>query len=162
MRLGILSDTHNQLERTRVAVQLLIDAGAEALVHCGDFTHANVLELCAARPCYFVFGNNDDFTIAELKRTAMVTRAQCLQWGGEVELAGKRIAITHGHMPGEVRRLLAAKPDYLLSGHSHIANDSRTATVRRINPGALHRAKSFSIAVLDLVRDEVRFIEVPR
>ncbi len=38
MRLGILSDTHDELERTRVAIALLRRAGAEALIHCGDLS----------------------------------------------------------------------------------------------------------------------------
>jgi len=162
MILGILSDTHDQRERTRRAVQLLVDAGAEAFVHCGDFTGPEMLELCALRPCWFVFGNNDDFSIPDLKRVAAETGAVCLEWGGEVTFGGKRIGVTHGHTHIDVRRLLAAHPDYLLSGHSHIAGESQVGPTRRINPGALHRARQYSVAVLDVETDELRFFDVPR
>jgi putative phosphoesterase len=162
MRLGIVSDTHDQLDRTQRAVQLLQDDGAEALIHCGDFTRPEVLEVCAVLPCYFVFGNNDDFSIPDLKRAAEQTGAVCLEWGGEVTLSGKRIAVTHGHFHTDVRRLLATQPDYLLTGHSHIAGESRAGKTRRINAGALHRASKFTVAVLDLESDEVRFLPVPR
>ena len=38
VRLGILSDTHERLERAQRAIHLLQAQGAEALVHCGDLT----------------------------------------------------------------------------------------------------------------------------
>ena len=162
MMLGLLSDTHDQLHRTQRAIELLQAVGAESLIHCGDFTSPVILELCAVLPCYFVFGNNDDFSIPDLKRTAEQTGAVCLEWAGEVTLGGKRIAVTHGHLHSDVRRLLAAQPDYLLSGHSHIAGESRAGASRRINPGALHRARELSVAVLDLECDELRFLTVPK
>jgi predicted phosphodiesterase len=55
-------------------------------------------------------------------------------------LEGKCIGVTHGHMRADVERLIAGKPDYLLSGHSHIASDRRDGSLRRIKPGALYRA----------------------
>jgi predicted phosphodiesterase len=61
----------------------------------------------------------------------------------------------------DVRRLLAARPDYLLTGHSHLAGDRRDGPTRRINPGALHEADEFSVALLDLETDIVRFLAVP-
>jgi putative phosphoesterase len=162
MILGILSDTHDQAERTRRAVQMLIDAGAEALIHCGDITRPELLSLCAVRPLHFVVGNNDSRDIRFWKEQAANTGAVCLGWGGEISVAGKRIGITHGHLRSELRRLIAAEPDYLVSGHSHIAGESRVGKTRRINPGALYRARRFSVAVLDLEVDELRFLDVPR
>jgi putative phosphoesterase len=162
MRLGILSDTHDQLARTRRAVELLRAEGAAALVHCGDVTGAEIVTACAVLPCYFVFGNNDYDNIPNLQRDMAEAGAVCLGWGGEVTLAGKRVAVTHGHMHTDVRPLLAARPDYLLSGHSHIASDRRVGPTRRINPGALHQADEFSVALLDLETDELRFLAVPR
>ena len=59
MLIGILSDTHDQAERTKVAVATLASAGAEALFHCGDITTADVVYECGLLPTYFVFGNCD-------------------------------------------------------------------------------------------------------
>ena len=161
MRLGILSDTHDRLARARVAIQLLQAAGAEALVHCGDLMGPEIVAACAVLPCYFVFGNNDD-DIPALRKAMTAAGAICLEWAGEVVLAGKRVAVAHGHMGSDVRRLLAARPDYLLSGHSHIAHDRMDGPTRRINPGALHRADQFTVALLDLKSDDLRFLSVPR
>ncbi|MCE9534361.1 MAG: YfcE family phosphodiesterase [Planctomycetes bacterium] len=161
MRLGILSDTHDQLERTRRAIDLLRSDGAEALIHCGDIMGPDVLEACTVLPCSFVFGNNDD-DISALRQMANLTGANCMDWGSIITLAGKRIGVTHGHMSVDVRRLLAQQPDYLFSGHSHIPMDQQEGTVRRINPGALHRAVEFTVALLEVESGELRFLTVPR
>ena len=162
MRVGILSDTHDEFVRTQRAVKMLHGAGATALIHCGDFIASPILTVCASLPLWFVFGNNDSDRVPELQRTAAGCGANCLGWGGVVELGGKRIAVTHGHLTTDVRRLLVARPDYLLTGHSHIPDDSRAGSVRRINPGALHRADEFTVALLDLDTDELQFSAVDK
>ena len=163
MRIGILSDTHDQSIRTREAVERLRAEGAEALFHCGDLVDPEIVGLCSVLPCCFVFGNNDVDLVAEIRMAiASIENAACLEWGGETELAGKRIAMTHGHLPTQVRQLLETQPDYLFSGHSHIASDTRDGTTRCINPGALHRARTFSVALLNLETDELRFLEIAR
>jgi predicted phosphodiesterase len=114
-------------------------------------------------PFFMVFGNNDDYVIPEIRRKmSAMTDAVCLEWGDEVELGGRRIAMTHGHLTTDIQRLLKSSPDYLFTGHSHVPGDWKVGTTRRINPGALHRAKSFSIATLDLDTDRLQFIDVPR
>ncbi|MDB5341514.1 MAG: metallophosphoesterase [Planctomycetaceae bacterium] len=162
MLLGILSDTHDQLARTQAAVEILRAAGAEALVHCGDLIETPIIEACSVLPCYFVFGNNDCDNVSFLKQAAADSGAVCLGWGGVFELGGKRIGVVHGHLTSDVRRVLNDRPDYLLSGHSHLADDRRQGSVRWINPGALHRAREFSVALLDLETDSLQFLPVPR
>jgi putative phosphoesterase len=162
MRIGILSDTHNRLDRTVVAVELLRAEGATALFHCGDLTGPEVVAVCGQLPTYFVFGNNDADNVPALRRAIEGVAGVCLGWSGEVTLAGRRLAIVHGHLHTDVRRLLAAQPDYLLSGHSHIALDNRVGPTRRINPGALHRAHEFTVALLDLEADHLQFLQIPR
>ncbi|MBY0458635.1 MAG: metallophosphatase family protein [Gemmataceae bacterium] len=161
MRLGILSDTHDQLDRTRRAVDLLRAAGAEALVHCGDLTTPSVVQLLAGGPAWFVLGNHDSDLAPHLERAGAECGVDCLGWGGLVELAGRRIGITHGHLRSDVRRLLAEQPDYLLTGHLHVASDKLTDGVRRINPGALERADAFTVALLDVAGGDLQFLDVP-
>jgi putative phosphoesterase len=162
MKLGILSDTHDQCTRCEQAVSLLQAAGAEAIVHCGDLTEANIIEICAVVPFYFVLGNNDYDNVPMLQQMAARTGTTYLELGGVIGIANQKIAVTHGHLTSEVRRLLALQPDYLLSGHTHVAEDRVVDRTRRINPGALHRARNFTVAVLDLISGELIFIPVVR
>ena len=159
MKIGILSDTHDQVERTSLAVSTLIEAGVEVLVHCGDITRPAVVLECSGLPCYYVFGNND-YDHDSLGRAIRGSGGVSLGRGGMIELDGKRIAVTHGDSSREVRRLVGLDPDYLLFGHSHVATDDRQGVTRWINPGALHRADPHSVAVLDLGTDALEFLTI--
>ncbi len=161
MLIGILSDTHDRLARTHTAVQHLIDNGADVLIHCGDLNGPDIVRACAVLPAWYVFGNNED-EFAVLRRTIADTGGVCLDWGGEVTLGEKRLAVTHGHLSRELRQLLAGRPDYLLTGHTHQPLDRREGSMRHINPGALHRAEKYTVALLDPEKDDLRFIDVPR
>lgn len=143
-----------------MAVALLRAEGAEALIHCGDLASPLIVAVLAALPSWFVFGNHDADMVPHLERAAAEFGVVCLGWGGVVELAGKRVGVAHGHMSVDVRRVLASRPDYLLLGHSHIASDRVVGEVRRINPGALHRADEFTVALLEVEVGEVRFLRV--
>lgn len=117
--LGILADTHDELARTRRAVSLLRDAGAEALIHCGDLANATIIEACAELPLWFALGNHDADSALELRTSAARFGAICVGWGGVVELAGKRIAVAHGHLS--------------TIGHGHkLAQRSRSMTPQSI------------------------------
>lgn len=160
MRLGILSDTHDQVERTRAAVGLLVQAGAEVLIHCGDITIPEVVYQLAPLPSYFVFGNCDDDLDA--LRTAISTiGGTCLERGGLIELGGLRVAVTHGHSGRELDRLEAEVPDYLFTGHTHHAQDVRRGPTRFINPGALHRASTWTVAMLHGLEGKLESVRVP-
>ena len=161
MLVGIMSDTHDQVERAAGASALLAAEGAEALIHCGDLTGPEVVHAIAeAGPtCSYVLGNND-FELEGIARAIAATGGNDLGWAGELTIAGKRIAVTHGHLAEEFRRLLRSEPDYLLFGHSHQPLDERDGPIRQINPGALHRARQWTVALLDLDADSVRFLRV--
>jgi putative phosphoesterase len=160
MRLGIISDTHDELARTQMAIELLRGEGAEALIHCGDLASPPIVAACAVLPFWFVFGNHDADSVPALEQAAVESGAVCLGWSGLVELDGRLIAVAHGHMSYDIRRALAFRPHYLLSGHSHIASDHRDGLVRRVNPGSLHEAEKFTVALLDLQDDDVRFLTI--
>jgi putative phosphoesterase len=161
MLLGILSDTHDELERTQAAVRLLREHGAEALVHCGDLSSPAIVAACSQVRCWFALGNHDADNVPALEEAARQNGAVCLGWGGEIELDGKLIAVAHGHMSSDIRRALARRPHYLFSGHSHIPSDRLEGLVRRINPGALSDADQFTVAILDLLMDELRLLTLP-
>ena len=162
MRLGIISDTHDQLDRTKRAVDLLQSHGAETLVHCGDLCTSPILEACAVLPLWFVFGNNDCDEVPDLLVASREMNATCLKWGGVAHIGGKKVGVTHGHLRTDINRVLSEHPDYLLSGHSHMSHDSVVDSVRHINPGAIYRAAKYTVAILDLVTEELTFITVPR
>jgi putative phosphoesterase len=157
--IGILSDTHDRVRRTGLAVAALKSAGAEALFHCGDITTAEVIHECRGIPGYFVFGNCD-FDRVALREAIAAIGGSCLDRGGIVNLAGRRIAITHGDSDLELYRLRAMKPDLLLSGHTHRVSDTSQGSIRHINPGALHRASTWTVALLNLASNHIDVLPI--
>lgn len=170
-RLGILSDTHGRHVAARVAVQALLDAGAEALVHCGDVGEEAVLDILAGQPTWFVWGNND-LDREHLEKYAADLGLICLGDFGRFDFAGRQFVVTHGDDPhktlavctagerGEIDPTTGRTDDYLLTGHTHVAHDRRFGNLRWINPGALYRARSKSVALLHLEEDRLDFIEI--
>jgi putative phosphoesterase len=160
MKIGILSDSHNRAEAMAQAVRTLTANGSEYLIHCGDVGDENILDYLAGTPSAFVWGNND-FDRRGLERSAEDLGIKCLGAVGELELGGKHIAVLHGDDDRTKQRLLAEQRfDYLLQGHTHIPADVRVGKTRCINPGALHRAREKTVAILDTEKDELVFLRL--
>jgi putative phosphoesterase len=160
MRIGILSDTHGSYHTVETALGSLRERGIVLLLHCGDIDDADTVGLFQGFTAHFVFGNCD--TDRAGIRQAISGIGQTLHEPfGQMELAGARIAFLHG----DDRRLLrevehGGRFDYLFYGHTHQAREHRTGPTRVINPGALHRARPKSFAVLDLATGEVESVAV--
>ncbi len=171
MKIGLISDTHGRHHRTAAAVRTLEQLGASALIHCGDVGGERVLDALAGLPTWLVWGNTD-FPDATLERYA---RALGLHPPADIPhrivLDNRRIDLYHGHEPQFARltRSLDDDPrfattlrgiDYVVFGHTHRPLDRRIGTVRIINPGALHRVRTFTAALLDLATDQLTFWEI--
>ena len=61
MRIGVVSDTHNNLKNVRRIVELFNEAAVARVIHTGDISQAKTLDELANlnAPLYGVFGNND-------------------------------------------------------------------------------------------------------
>lgn len=150
MLLGILSDTHDELENAERAINDLLHRGAQAIAHCGDITSPRIIQICSVLPAYFVFGNHDADLVPELESIAERCGATCLGWGGIFEIHDRQIAMAHGHLTMDITPLLEREPHFLLTGHSHEPSEWMQGNVRRICPGALHRAETLTYAMLNL------------
>jgi putative phosphoesterase len=160
MLIGILSDTHDHADIMKRAIDILTGAGAEFFIHCGDIGGQQVLDQLAGVKAAFVWGNTD-WQRLPLQRYAQSLGICCYGAMGDFELGGKRIALLHGDDSPLMQRLLdSQKYDYLFHGHTHVRRDERVGRTRVINPGALHRAKEKSVALLDLATDKLSFLFV--
>jgi len=152
MIIGLLSDTHGNLPRTEKALSLLKNAGARHLFHCGDLGSEDVLTLLfeareSGTPVTLVHGNVD-------------------QWDPDLHLYAKKLGmslprlvkgrfenltygVTHGHDATAMTELLDENPDYIFTGHTHVPCDEIRGKSRVINPGAVHRAQTPMVSVLE-------------
>ena len=160
MLIGILSDTHDRVDAMAAGMALLRARGAEFFIHCGDVGSERVLDHLAGVPAAFVFGNTD-WDRAALTRYAKSIGVPCHNALADLDLGGKKFAVTHGDDFKLKQRLLTEqRHDYLLQGHTHLRADERVGRTRIINPGALHRAKEKTVALLDTASDRLSFLVV--
>ncbi len=170
-RIGLLSDSHGRAEITQRAVRLLIDAGAEILIHLGDVNSQEVLDALIESedsngelqpPVHLVFGNTDAWELQALAGYARDLGIRVDHPVGRLELGSKTLVYQHGHRHADMERALAESVDYLCHGHTHEKRDEMVGDTRVINPGALHRAAEYTAALLDVEANTVEFLVVER
>lgn len=159
MRIGIVSDTHGHTINAMAAVRMLESLDIERVIHCGDVGGDEIVGLFAAWPTHFVYGNVDD---PRRLRSAIEAAGQHFHDAiGTLELSGRRIAFLHGDDVPLLRQTIAgAKYDLVCHGHTHVAKQFRQGPTLVLNPGALYRATSHSIALVEFPQVDATIITV--
>jgi len=162
-KVGLVSDSHGHAERTRKAVDLLVGQGAGVLLHLGDVCCMTVLDAltglegrCDVR---VVFGNCDhDWRgLAEYARFLGI---KVDHPAGRIRIGQDHIVFAHGDDEAHYRGALREGVRYFCHGHTHEARDLRENVTRVINPGALHRSASYTVALLEPATDRLVWIPV--
>jgi putative phosphoesterase len=149
MLIGVVSDTHSRYATVETVVRRLRQRGVYCVLHCGDIEDADTVWLFEGLTTHFVFGNCDTER-ASLRQAIHATAATLQEPFGHLELEGHKIAWIHG----DDKRLLhdienSGHFDYVFYGHSHQAEQHRVGSTLVVNPGALHRARTKTFALLD-------------
>ncbi len=168
-RLGLLSDSHGDVRMTQAAIASLLSRNVSAVVHLGDLCSDAVLEelvglnLESGAPvaALAVPGNMDDNPSALVRHGArlgvnVAHPALHLMYGGT------RLVAHHGHIDRIERAAIDSNVEYVLHGHTHRVRDEKCGGTRFINPGALHRAATYTAAMLDLATGDLEVFEVSR
>ncbi|MFC7006441.1 metallophosphoesterase [Halalkalicoccus salilacus] len=163
MRLGVVSDTHDNVAAIERATERFREEEVETLIHCGDFIAPPVLPFFEGFTLHGVLGNNDG------EREGLEAGFEAIDGElhgrfAELEFGGKRFAVLHGESKEEVEsRAESGEYDYVCYGHHHERERHEVDGTLVINPGAHfptvpdeHR----TVAVLDTETDEVRFLEI--
>jgi putative phosphoesterase len=161
MLLAVVSDTHGRVANTIEAVREIDRRNPDLVLHCGDIGSPAVVSLFAGRETRFVFGNVDDASL--LRRAICEAGLICDEEFGEVTLGGHRIAFLHGHDERRLHQTIASGEfDLVCHGHTHRQRWQLVGTTRVLNPGAMHRATTHSIAFVTLPDLTVEFVTVPQ
>ena len=163
MKIGVLSDTHDNLANLRLAVETFARRGVEALIHAGDFCSPFTLQEFAPLAAkgvrmHAVFGNNDGDHVHLSLRGADF----CSFHDGSavVELDGRRIVVVH--YPDLAAALLASGAfDLVIHGHDHTPR-SEGGRRRLLNPGTCsgYLAPRATVAVVDSADLSVEVIDL--
>jgi putative phosphoesterase len=160
MKIGLVSDTHNGREALARGLGALDALGAELVLHCGDITEPETLELLSGRRAGFVFGNCDRSREA-LVRAAARAGVRCHGEVGELTVGGRSLCILHGDRRATLRfRVESGQFDYVVFGHLHEAGAEQRGRTLCINPGTLSDPASGTFAVLEAETGICRVHEV--
>ncbi|MCS6852357.1 MAG: YfcE family phosphodiesterase [Gemmataceae bacterium] len=150
MEIAILSDTHGRYATVEKALALLQTRKVHVVLHCGDIDDAETVWLFQGFTTHFVFGNCDTERLS-LRQAIHGIGETLHEPYGQLELSGRRIAWVHGDDARLLRELeTCGRFDYVFYGHTHQAEQHRRGPTLVANPGALHRAKVKTLALLDL------------
>lgn len=160
-RLGVVSDTHGYLSAATRAVAVFEQHDVDAILHCGDIGSPDIVPLFIGRTTHFVLGNVDDASDFE-----HVIREAGLNYHGrfaDLELGGRRIALLHGDDGRRLQDAVAGQEyDLVCHGHTHLADVRNYDRTTVLNPGALFRARMYSVAIVDLTTMKVEHHEVAK
>lgn len=156
MKIGIVSDTHNNLKNVRQIISLFNDVNVERVIHTGDISQAKVMEAFSAleAPLFGVYGNNDQGELESLAAAADAMGFHFIQPPLALEWAGKKIVVVHD--PLELEPLDTHAYDVILHGHTHRLRVERNEHHMIFNPGecAGIMPGMNAIGVLDLLNLE--------
>ncbi|HOO76834.1 MAG TPA: metallophosphoesterase [Prolixibacteraceae bacterium] len=134
MKLGIISDSHENMPKIRKAVNLFNRSGVETVLHAGDIISPITAKEFSALACRFVgvFGNNDGDRLFLRKRFRNIGTIHVGKFEGK--LGGKRLLLIHE--PDMLDALAASGAyDIIVYGHTHQAEISLRGSTLVINPG---------------------------
>ena len=121
-----MSDTHKKLGRAKKAVDLLIQKGAEFIVHAGDIVRAELLEYLEEKNIRYVavLGNNDFHLYNVADKFNIVTEPSYFK------LANKTWKLMH-----YPKYMFPLDTDIIVYGHTHDVDITFNGKNLILNPG---------------------------
>ena len=161
MKIGIISDTHDNLPQIKKAVDIFNRRKVELVLHAGDFVSPfTFLEFKNLNcPLKGVFGNNDGDKLYLLEKFKGI--GEIFPEPYQMILKNKNIVILHKE--GLISALAESqKYEVIIYGHTHRTDLRKIGKTLIINPGECGgwlTGKS-TIALLDLETLEAKIVEL--
>ncbi len=136
MLVGVVSDTHNNLQNVRRLVEIFNQKDVELVIHTGDISQPKTIDCLSSLNCPLVgvFGNNDIDEI-DLKES-IIKHGYSFQSPPLIKLIeGKKVAVFHE--PDYIEDFLDKNLDIdlVLHGHTHRYFNKLVKGVKVFNPG---------------------------
>ncbi len=139
MKIGILSDSHDNIPNLRAAVDCCNAKGAALLIHCGDLISPFMLPELAkfGGAVHLIYGNNPGDQHLISQRCGTIFPSITLHGPfGVIEAGGRRLAFTH--YPEMARGMVTRGLfDVVCCGHNHHYHTEKTDKTLLINAGEL-------------------------
>lgn len=109
MKIGIISDTHKKVKKAKKAIAMLIENGAEFIIHAGDVVEVEILKMLknCSLDYLAVYGNNDAHLVQHHEDFELV------QEPFYFKLDGLKFKLMH------LPYYMAPDTDVVVFGHTH-------------------------------------------
>ena len=161
MKIGIISDSHDNLVNVRKAVSRFKKERSDLVIHLGDFVSPPMIMEFKGLNLLAVFGNNDGEKF-KLIKTFQEIGGEIKGGFFETELDGLKTAIYHGTESGITQALIGSgKYDLVLTGHTHKRMEAKKGKTLAINPGTAHGfGGEATIALFDTITKKTKFVRL--
>ena len=127
MKIGIISDNHKKLKKAKKALDMLIDEGAEFIIHAGDIVEPQMLEMLknSQKKYVAVFGNNDAHLQSYQRGYNLVSEPNYFK------LADKKFKLMH------IPYYMSNDAEIIVFGHTHMFEAQMKNNTLYLNPGEI-------------------------
>jgi uncharacterized protein len=168
VKVGIISDTHNCLDRIEKALEVFALEEVSRIYHLGDWSSSSAgMAFKDSRcPVVGVTGNIDGPWWKNKSSLPPCVEVKGAEWVDD--LSGRKIFLTHGNRKRRLNAVIkSGEFDLVLHGHTHIASIRRRGRTLVINPGnMIGPEEGFphwtdpSVCVYDLDHDRAEIVEL--
>ena len=166
MLIGIMSDTHDNLPKTKEAVARLNDEGVELVLHAGDFIAPFVIGVLKNLNAEMVgvFGNNDGDRDMLVKKCSEHPHLSIRGTFSRIHAGGMTIGLLHGSNLDLLDTLLSSGAfDLVVYGHTHRADVHMQGRTLAVNPGEVcgYLSGTSTIALADTRTGHAEILTLP-
>jgi uncharacterized protein len=144
VKIGVVSDTHDDIENTKKAINIFNTMKVDHVLHAGDYVFPGMISLFKKlnkeTKFYGVRGNNDGELMGITRQFDALKNSQFLNEFGKLLISSKKIGIYHGTNSDLSGSLIESQLfDILILGHTHNKRIEKMGKTLVLNPGSLNR-----------------------
>ncbi|MEE9410646.1 MAG: metallophosphoesterase [Candidatus Heimdallarchaeota archaeon] len=163
MKIGIMSDSHDNLNNIKKAIQIFTENIVESVIHAGDLISPFCIPPFKSFKGRFYLCSGNNLGDTELIQEKILEYGEFFIDMGEFDLDNKKFALYHGTNTLITNALLGSqKYDYVVIGHTHKTEVKEIEKTILINPGETFGDLygTASVAILDTVDSSIKFHEL--
>lgn len=163
MKIGVLSDTHDNLSNLIAVLDAFRNEKIETVIHCGDLTSLEMVSHFKGFRVIYTMGNMDFMTGAIKKRLEKMREDNYAGMIFRGKLGGVPVAAAHSHIDGQLMDLIREKRyNWIFHGHTHQKRHEVIKGVHIVNPGALGGLgrEPRTYCIVDLDEEQVEYFKV--
>ena len=163
MKIGLISDTHDNIQNIEKSVLIFNDKQVSFVIHAGDIVSPEAVEAFKGVKLIGVLGNNDKY-VPELIDAFDKIGGQLKGEFCEMEQDNLIFAIYHGtNLRRKELLIQSGKYDVVVCGHTHKVENKNVGKTLVINPGTANGwffGYKATAAIFDTQTRESEFIQL--